>query len=160
MGENKQMRIRDLPSNYREQAMIQIAEKSRNKSFRTQEKKTKHHKERFTDTEKRHDRMNGTEHEFSMFAKSKDYSVVIYEPFSMWCAGGLRYTPDFLIVKGEQVIIVEVKGSYRLQSEGRARLAFLSCSERYNKLLFLWAKREREGHWKLEFFKGGNRVKG
>ncbi len=77
-----------------------------------------------------------------------------FEALTLRMANGHRYTPDWVVVRGGRVECHEVKGSYRLHSHQRARLAFDQARIEFPQFVFVWAvyaKRE----WKREIF---NRV--
>jgi hypothetical protein len=78
------------------------------------------------------------------------YEVV---SFDLTRVKGRKYTPDFSLRKGEALIaIIEVKGSYKLYSEDRARLAWEIVAERVpgvvdgSKVVFVWARFSRGGY--------------
>ena len=64
-----------------------------------------------------------------------------FEPVSLHLPGGGRYTPDFMTVEDGVVTFHEVKGSYRLGSQGRAYTAFHEAAAYYPMWRFVWA------HW-------------
>ena len=64
-----------------------------------------------------------------------------FEPVSLRLPGGGRYTPDFMTVDDGVVTFHEVKGSYRLGSQGRAYTAFHEAAAYYPMWRFVWA------HW-------------
>ena len=64
-----------------------------------------------------------------------------FEPVSLRLPGGGRYTPDFMTVDDGVVTFHEVKGSYRLGSQGRAYTAFHEAAAWYPMWRFVWA------HW-------------
>lgn len=58
------------------------------------------------------------------FRASEGYRIE-YEPLTFRLASGTRYTPDWIVWKGNELVLaVEVKGSYKLGSHGRAVAAF------------------------------------
>ena len=63
-----------------------------------------------------------------------------FEPVSLRLPGGGRYTPDFMMIDDGQVTFHEVKGSYRLGSQGRAFTAFHDAAAYYPMWRFVWAK--------------------
>ena len=76
-----------------------------------------------------------------------------YEALTLRMANGHRYTPDWVVVRGGRIECHEVKGSYRLHSHQRARLAFDQARIEFSDFVFVWAvyaKRE----WKREIFNG------
>lgn len=64
-----------------------------------------------------------------------------FEAVSLRLPGGGRYTPDFMTVDDGVVTFHEVKGSYRLGSQGRAFTAFHEAAAYYPMWRFVWA------HW-------------
>ncbi len=64
-----------------------------------------------------------------------------FEPVSLRLPGGGRYTPDFMTIEDGTVTFHEVKGSYRLGSQGRAYTAFHDAAAYYPMWRFVWA------HW-------------
>jgi hypothetical protein len=74
-----------------------------------------------------------------------------------------RYTPDFRLEVGGQVVWIEVKDAYRLGSEGRAHLAFELAAERYSAAegAFVWAKwnRSKRAYQCEAWFDGGREIR-
>jgi hypothetical protein len=64
-----------------------------------------------------------------------------FEAVCLYLPGGGRYTPDFMTIDGGVVTFHEVKGSYRLQSQGRAWTAFKEACSAFPMWRFVWA------HW-------------
>ncbi len=64
-----------------------------------------------------------------------------FEAVTLRLPGGGRYTPDFMTIDDGQVTFHEVKGSYRLGSQGRAFTAFHDAAAYYPMWRFVWA------HW-------------
>lgn len=64
-----------------------------------------------------------------------------FEAVTLHLPGGGRYTPDFMTVDDGVVTFHEVKGSYRLGSQGRAYTAFHDAAAYYPIWRFVWA------HW-------------
>ncbi len=74
-----------------------------------------------------------------------------YEPMAFRLLGGCRYTPDFMTVDDGIPTFHEVKGSYRLESEGRAWTAFCSAAAQYPFFRWIWAvKGKRRGEWSVK----------
>ena len=63
-----------------------------------------------------------------------------FEAVTLHLPGGGRYTPDFMTVDDGVVTFHEVKGSYRLGSQGRAFTAFHEAAAYYPMWRFVWAK--------------------
>ena len=74
--------------------------------------------------------------------------VVGFEAITVRLANGHRYTPDWCFVAGDRLHLVEVKGSYRLGSYQRARLAFDQARIEHPWAVWIWAERTKEGGWK------------
>ena len=64
-----------------------------------------------------------------------------FEAVTLHLPGGGRYTPDFMTVDDGVITFHEVKGSYRLGSQGRAYTAFHDAAAYYPMWRFVWA------HW-------------
>ena len=74
-----------------------------------------------------------------------------YEPVTFHLLGGCRYTPDFMTIDDGVPTFHEVKGSYRLESEGRAWTAFNSAAAQYPFFRWLWAvKGKKRGAWSVK----------
>lgn len=76
------------------------------------------------------------------------YSRVRVHPFTLRMDNGHRYTPDFLCTPldaSKPRVVVEVKGSYRLHSYGRARLAFDQARLEYPEFAFVWMEKTKTG---------------
>ena len=78
----------------------------------------------------------------------RDGQQIVYEGLTLHLPGGSRYTPDFVVFdtcEGFSVILYEVKGSYRLNSEGRAYTAFREARAAFPAFRFEWWKRKPGG---------------
>ncbi len=74
---------------------------------------------------------------------------IAFQPVMFRLRNGHRYTPDFVCQAASgDVIMVEVKGSYRLQSYQRARLAFDQASLEWPCFVWIWAELQEDGNWK------------
>ena len=62
-------------------------------------------------------------------------------------ANGHRYTPDWVYVEGGRLVCVEVKGSRRLGSYQRARVAFDQAVVEWPDARWIWAERREDGSW-------------
>ena len=62
-----------------------------------------------------------------------------FEAVTLILPGGGRYTPDFMTVDDGTVTFHEVKGSYRLGSQGRAYTAFHEAAAAFPFFRFVWA---------------------
>jgi hypothetical protein len=74
----------------------------------------------------------------------------VYEPVTFRLPGGSRYTPDWMTVDGNGITFHEVKGSYRLHSQGRSRIAFRECAAAFPYFRWIWATRQKDGTYKIE----------
>lgn len=68
-----------------------------------------------------------------------------------------RYTPDYRTELDDgREMLIEVKGSYRLQSHERARLAWEIAAESNPQTVFVWAaKSPKTGRFEMEIWEGG-----
>ena len=77
-----------------------------------------------------------------------------FEGITLRMSNGHRYTPDYFVCEtsgdGEPgtIELHEVKGSYKLQSYGRAKMAFDQCKIEFPMFKFIWATKTKEG-WEL-----------
>lgn len=62
-----------------------------------------------------------------------------FEAVTLILPGGGRYTPDFMTVDDGTVTFHEVKGSFRLGSQGRAYTAFHEAAAAFPFFRFVWA---------------------
>jgi hypothetical protein len=73
-------------------------------------------------------------------------SYWIYEPWSMWLPGGVRYKPDFLVVYPDGLErkpeLVEVKGWSKNLRDGKTRYTIAAAIF----LCFDWKMVKRKGH--------------
>lgn len=74
-------------------------------------------------------------------------SGVAWEGVTFRMANGHRYTPDWTYWQGGRLHAVEVKGSYRLGSYQRARLAFDQARVEWPAIVWIWAELEN-GTWR------------
>jgi len=73
-----------------------------------------------------------------------------YEGLTFVMASGHRYTPDFCWWVGDRLHCLEVKGSYKLGSYGRAKLAFDQCKVEFACVSWIWAERQKDGSWRVQ----------
>ncbi len=97
-----------------------------------------------------------------------------YEPITLNLPGSGRYTPDFMYVDdadadGEDkavssnvlrtikdIVLVEVKGAYHLQSHQRAATAFKTACATYPMFTFVWAEQQKNpALWRIALYRGG-----
>ena len=75
----------------------------------------------------------------------------LFEAITLKLPGGSRYTPDFLTIDDGVPTLHEVKGSYRLGSEGRAHTAFHEAAAQFSGIFrFVWAGLEKGGKWNIK----------
>ena len=80
--------------------------------------------------------MNKTEADF---LRNVLHGQARYEAVTLKLEGGSRYTPDFVAREGGVTTFYEVKGAYRLGSEGRAHTAFYEAASQFPWCRFVWA---------------------
>ncbi len=80
----------------------------------------------------------------------RDLVAVAFEGVTFRLANGHRYTPDWVYVEGGRLVCVEVKGSYRLGSYQRARLAFDQAAVEWPGVRWIWAERRKDGSWHVK----------
>ena len=85
----------------------------------------------------------------------------VYEAVTLRLHGGSRYTPDWMLVDNEsgRVHLFEVKGSYRLPSEGRALTAWREARAAFPMFRFHWAVRTNAG-WEFRHGESNPAVRG
>lgn len=71
-----------------------------------------------------------------------------FEPITLVLPGGGRYTADFLTIEDGVPTLTEVKGSYRLGSQGRAFTAFHEAAAAFPFFRFVWAEEKKGGGFK------------
>ena len=93
---------------------------------------------------------NKTEAEYRrmfIYPHRADLCSVTFEGLTFRLANGHRYTPDWVYVESGRLVCVEVKGSYRLGSYQRARLAFDQARIEWPGVRWIWAERCVDGTW-------------
>ena len=75
-----------------------------------------------------------------------------FEAVCLYLPGGGRYTPDFMTLDGGVVTFHEVKGSYRLGSQGRAYTAFHEAVAAFPMWRFVWATEKKGGGFSRKVF--------
>lgn len=155
-------RLSDLPPHMREQAARQLAAPVQKQAQAVQAPRSTSPIRPCADARRQGHRTSRTEERFrDRFAPSNGWEVIMYEPCSLWVSGGFRYTPDYLVrLPDGHLAFVETKGSFRLQSHSRARLAFADASTRTPGFLFVWAKENRRHDgFSVEFWERGKIVR-
>jgi len=71
-----------------------------------------------------------------------------FAPMTLVMENGHRYTPDWVFNIGDKLHCVEVKGSYKLGSYQRARLAFDQARVEFPEFTWIWAERQKDRSWK------------
>jgi hypothetical protein len=78
--------------------------------------------------------------------KVKDGYSLQYECLSLKLKDGTRYTPDWIVWKGPEIILaVECKGSFKLGSNGRSVAAFKRAISDFPNIKFRWAQDTSNG---------------
>ena len=78
------------------------------------------------------------------------YKAAMYEGVTFNLANGHRYTPDwFCVYASGRPVLIEVKGSYKFGSHGRARLAFDQAKTEWPMFDWIWATKTKDG-WRVE----------
>lgn len=72
---------------------------------------------------------------------------VKFHPVSFHLDNGHRYTPDFSYNDNGRIYLVEVKGSYKLGSYQRARMAFDQARIEWPLFVWIWAELGEDGAW-------------
>jgi hypothetical protein len=79
-----------------------------------------------------------------------------FEALAFRLANGHRYTPDWVYVEGGRLVCVEVKGSRRLGSYQRARVAFDQAVVEWPGVRWIWAERSEDGSWRVSEKEAGH----
>jgi hypothetical protein len=78
--------------------------------------------------------------------KEKDGYSLQYECLSLKLKDGTRYTPDWIVWKGSEIVLaVECKGSFKLGSNGRSVAAFKRAISDFSNIKFRWAQDTSNG---------------
>lgn len=72
-----------------------------------------------------------------------------FEAITLRMANGHRYTPDWVWWQDGRLHCLEAKGSYKLGSYQRARLAFDQAKVEFPDVQWIWAERRKDGSWKV-----------
>ncbi len=103
---------------------------------------------------------NATERKFRREEIEWDDEYVSYESKTFIITQTTRreYTPDWVIeIPNLEPMYIEVKGSYKLGSEARARLAWELAAEQNPNGVFYWAVLTRRG-WDIEEWRDGGKM--
>ena len=79
-----------------------------------------------------------------------------YEALTFRMGNGHRYTPDWVVLRDGCIECHEVKGSYRMHSHQRARLAFDQARVEFPGFVFVWAVQDGRG-WQRKIFNGSTK---
>ena len=75
---------------------------------------------------------------------------IAYEALTVRLANGHRYTPDWVCrTAAGLTICIEVKGTYRMHSHQRARLAFDQAALEWPAWRWIWAEKQAGGGWRM-----------
>jgi hypothetical protein len=72
-----------------------------------------------------------------------------FEAITIRMSNGHRYTPDWVWWQDGRLHCLEAKGSYKLGSYQRARLAFDQAKVEFPDVRWIWAERRNDGTWKV-----------
>ena len=90
---------------------------------------------------------NNTEAEYNrLFLDGKG----MYEAITLKPPSGNRYTPDWMTIENGLITLYEVKGSYRLQSHGRALTAWKEAAATFPCFKFVWVTKQKNGNWEAK----------
>lgn len=146
------LRLEDLPPNARAQAERQIAEldAARARLFapkapgQGQHQATAPEARRRSVAAKREPNKTEADYNRRMLAGAGRY-----EALTLRLPGGSRYTPDWVSVESGLVVLHEVKGAYRLHSQGRALTAWREAVAAFPEFGFVWAVKGKDGNWEV-----------
>jgi hypothetical protein len=81
------------------------------------------------------------------FKESDGYRIE-YEQITLKLSSGVKYTPDWIVWKGSEIVLaVEVKGAFKLGSQGRSVAAFKQAITDFPNVKFRFAQDSKDG-WK------------
>lgn len=92
-------------------------------------------------------RMTKVEVEYERILKTEFPAYAVrFEMITLRLPGGSRYTPDLSVWAGNQIVLlVEIKGAYRLGSAGRSHMAFNEAIAAFPNLKFRFAQKTKDG---------------
>ena len=76
--------------------------------------------------------------------------VYKFEGITLHMSNGHSYCPDWYVVRCGNVELHEVKGSYKLPSYSRAKLAFDQCKQEFPEFKFVWATKNQYGGFDIQ----------
>jgi len=135
-------KLSDLPPEYQRQALAQLEGRQPAKAQASPVPEPPTPKQRKPgDAASR--KPNSTEAEYArIFLRGKDAR---FEALTFRLANGHRYTPDWIVLEnGLPVEAHEVKGSYRLHSHQRSRLAFDQARIEFPGIKWFWNGKETQ----------------
>lgn len=125
----RKWKLDELPDNVRKQVMKQLGKTEMPVEQTTEKASIRENKRKPNKTEE-------------LYQRIELAGGGIFEGVTLRLPGGSRYTPDFVTFDGMRIIVHEVKGSYRLQSQGRAVTAFKECVAAFPQIGFVWAQKD------------------
>ena len=135
--------LASLPAKYQRQAEHQLMQKNVTMdNVLISDGKQEQKKERMTKTEQRFER-----EVLLPMVDSGELKRYQFEGVSFDMKNGHRYTPDFEACDGTRMVCFEVKGSYKLGSYQRARLAFDQCKVERPWIVWRWFEINEYGLW-------------
>lgn len=149
---NMRLRLEDLPPSVRAQAERQIAEQDAARARLFAPKAPGQGQHQATAPEARRRSVaakrepNKTEDDYNRRMLG---GAGRYEALTLRLPGGSRYTPDWVSVEGGLVVLHEVKGAYRLHSQGRALTAWKEAVAAFPEFGFVWAVKGKDGNWEV-----------
>jgi len=95
---------------------------------------------------------NKTELAYKREVLDRDPTIkrVRFEPLTFRFENNHRYSPDWVYTLAGKLHCVEVKGSYKLGSYQRARLAFDQARVEFPEFTWIWAERQKDRSWKID----------
>ncbi len=138
------MRISDLPPRFQEQVRRQL-EQGEKQPPETAPKTT-------PETSRKNRGPNKTEQAYRQQVLDRDpcVKVIGYEAITFRMANGHRYTCDWLVADPDgHLTCIEVKGSYRLGSYQRARLAYDQARIEWPMFGWVWVEKTKDG-WSVK----------
>lgn len=149
MGRDHHFSLDNLPARYREQAARQLVSKPKPAPKKRAVSPIR--------VKKNASGMNKTEEKFN---REVLLGLGKYEAITFHLSGG-AYTPDFYFVNPDtnEICLIEVKGSYRLGSQGRSVFAFKQASAEYPQFRFMFAKLADDGRtWTIGTYRGDKEI--
>jgi len=93
-------------------------------------------------------KMTNTEREYQAILHVRyGFEHVHFEALTLRLRNGHKYTPDFVVNIHNHLLLVEVKGAYRMHSHGRAKLAYDQAKLDWPMFDFEWVTKQKGGGW-------------